>query len=133
VFSDFVKMNTNVPEGFNYQQSLGDFIPYPTFDVTNGSCTNTYCHGYFKNGNTDNVVSFTAGSQGAVCGSCHGDPSTGNPLPRNLNEGGSHPLVQDCSLCHFGVVEVDGSNYTIIDKDKHINGKLNIFGNEEVY
>lgn len=133
VFGNFTRMSTNIPSGFNYQQSLGDFIPNPSFDFSNGTCANIYCHGYFKNGNLNNVVSFTAQSQGAACGTCHGDPATGNPLPKTSSQGGIHPPNQNCELCHADVVSVQGNNYTIIDKNKHINGKLNVFGNEETY
>jgi predicted CxxxxCH...CXXCH cytochrome family protein len=133
VFGDFTRLVTNVPGGFNYQPSLGNFTPNPSFDSNAGTCANTYCHGYFKNGNLDNVVSFTAQSLGSACGTCHGDASTGNPLPRTVAQGGTHPPNQDCQLCHFGVVEVTGSTYTIIDKNQHINGKLTIFGSEETY
>jgi hypothetical protein len=133
IFGNFSKLQTNVPGGFNYQASLGDFIPNPSFDFTAGTCANSYCHGYFKNGNKTNLVSFTAQSQGAACGTCHGDPATGNPLPLTANQGGTHPAVQNCEFCHSDVVSVQGNNYTIIDKNKHINGKLNIFGNEETY
>lgn len=133
IFGDFTSLNTNVPGGFNYQPNLGTFVPNPSFDSNAGTCANTYCHGYFKNGNLDNVVSFTAQSQGSACGSCHGDVSTGNPLPKTPAEGGIHPPNQNCEICHSGVVEVSGDTYTIIDKNQHINGKLTVFGVEETY
>ena len=133
VFGDFTKLNTNVPGGFNYSPGLGDFIPNPAFDSNAATCANTYCHGYFKNGNLNNVVSFTSQSQGSACGTCHGDATTGNPLPVTVAQGGTHPPNQNCELCHFGVVEVSGDTYTIVDKNQHINGKLTIFGNEETY
>lgn len=133
IFGDFSQLVTNIPTGFSYDQSLGDFIPNPTFNPSDATCSNTYCHGYFKNGNTTNVVAFTSQSEGAKCGSCHGDPNTGIPTPRTIEQGGTHPVVTNCAQCHPGVFEFDGTNYTIIDKSKHINGKLNIFGREEVY
>jgi predicted CxxxxCH...CXXCH cytochrome family protein len=133
VFGSFTRMATNIPGGFNYQPSLGNFNPNPTFDTNSGSCSNTYCHGYFKNGNLNNVVLFTAQTTGAACGTCHGDPATGNPLPKTVAEGGTHPPNQNCATCHTGIVEVNGNTYTILDKNKHMNGKLNIFGNEETY
>ena len=133
VFGNLANLSTNVPGGFNYQPSLGNFNPSSTFDFNTGTCANSYCHGYFKNGNLTNIVSFTAQSNGSACGTCHGDPATGNPLPLSVNQGGTHPPTQNCELCHADVVSVQGGNYTIIDKSKHINGKLNIFGNEETY
>ncbi len=138
VFGDFAKLSTNVIGGFNYQSSLGDFNPDPSFDFTAGTCANTYCHGYFKNGNLDNVVLFTAQSDGSACGTCHGDPATGNPLPKTPSQGGVHPPNQNCAsvFCHGDVVAIDYTTtqiYTIIDKNKHINGKLNWSGTELTY
>lgn len=133
VFGDLTHLQTNVPSGFNYQPSLGNFIPNPGFDFTAGSCSNTYCHGYFKNGNLDNIVSFTAESKGSACGTCHGDPSTGDPTPKTQSQGGTHPSNPNCQLCHSGVVDFNNGVYTIIDKNQHINGKLTIFGSEKVY
>jgi predicted CxxxxCH...CXXCH cytochrome family protein len=138
VFGNFTKTSTNVPGGFNYKPDLGSLDPNPSFDVAAGTCANTYCHGYFKNGNTDNIVAFTAQSQGSACGSCHGDPTTGNPLPKTPTQGGVHPPNQNCAsvYCHGDVVSIDSTSaqiYTIIDKNKHINGKLNFAGNEYTY
>lgn len=133
VFGSFTRLITNVSGGFNYQPSLGNFIPNPSFDSNAGTCANTYCHGFFKNGNLDNIVSFTAQSQGSACGTCHGDVATGNPLPKTVAEGGTHPPNQDCGICHTGIIEVTGNTYTILDKNKHVNGKLNIFGSEYIY
>ena len=133
VFGVLAKLQTNVPDGFNYQSSLGDFIPNPSFDLAAGTCANIYCHGYFKNGNLTNVVSFTAESSGSACGTCHGDPTTGNPLPKTVQQGGVHPPNQNCEICHGDVVSVQGNTYTIIDKNKHINGKLNFGGMEYTY
>ncbi|MDY0082224.1 MAG: CxxxxCH/CxxCH domain-containing protein [Ignavibacteriaceae bacterium] len=130
VFGSLSKLQTNVPNSFNYQPGIGDFNPIPGFDVSIGSCSNVYCHGYFKNGNLNNVVLFTAQSQGAACGTCHGDPATGNPLPITIAQGGSHPSTQNCAQCHRDVVQITNGVYTIIDKNKHINGKLNVFGEE---
>ena len=98
----------------------------PSFDATAVTCSNGYCHGDFRNGNADNVVTWTGGSDEAKCGTCHGDPTTGNPLP-----GGTHFQVPDCSVCHSTVVSVNGDVYTIIDSTKHINGKINVFGGEQ--
>ena len=138
VFGNLTKQSTNVPTGFNYQPGLGNFNPNPSFDIAAGTCANTYCHGYFKNGNIDNIVAFTAQSQGSACGSCHGDPTTGNPLPKTPSQGGVHPPNQNCALvyCHGDVVAIDSTTaqiYTFIDKTKHINGKLSFAGTEYTY
>jgi hypothetical protein len=71
----------------------------------------------FKNGNQDAApVHNNPGS--VYCGTCHGNPSTGNPLP-----GGTHPNLypnlNQCYLCHGGVINQNG---TFKDKTRHING-----------
>jgi hypothetical protein len=63
---------------------------------------------------------WTKGSTDAACGKCHGLPPTGH-LP--------YPLTQ-CGICHMGIISGTG---TIIDKVKHINGKINVFDTERVY
>ncbi len=90
----------------------------PSFN--NGKCANTYCHGNFTNGN--NVEVSYDGQNQAVCGTCHGNAVTGNPLPK-----APHPQVETCSACHAGVID---ANKNIIDKSRHINGKLNVFNGE---
>ena len=133
VFGNLTKTITNEPTTNDYDSNLPLFTPNPSYDYGTNSCSNTYCHGYFKNGNTNNVVKFTEGSAGAKCGSCHGDPNTGNSLPKTPAQGGTHPNVSTCHTCHFGIVDLVGGNYVIVDKSKHINGKLNIFGQERDY
>jgi hypothetical protein len=64
----------------------------------------------------------------AQCGSCHGNES--NPLPKTQNEGGNHPGSQNCSNCHGGVVD---SELNIINPSKHIDGLLNLFGEDIKY
>jgi predicted CxxxxCH...CXXCH cytochrome family protein len=98
------------------------YIPNPTYNYTELTCSNTYCHGYFKNGNLNNKPVWTNPATSA-CGSCHGDGT--NPLPI-----GSHPNSQNCSNCHGGVVD---ANQNIINPSKHIDGLLNLFGNDIKY
>ena len=60
---------------------------------------------------------WTGGTSEATCGSCHGLPPVGHtPAP-----------LTGCTACHADVVNSSG---TIIDKTKHINGKINAFGVE---
>lgn len=94
----------------------GGIIPNPSFDRTTQKCSNVYCHGYFKNGNLTNQPVFT--NPGSVyCGTCHGNPSTGDPRP-----GGTHPTeILPCWYCH-GIV-IDSTN-KIINRYKHINGVI---------
>jgi predicted CxxxxCH...CXXCH cytochrome family protein len=77
-------------------------------------CANTYCHGNFSNGN-NYTPKWTQGSNEIACGSCH---SLAPKLP--------HPQVMACFACHEEVVD---SRMNIIDKSKHINGKLEVYGN----
>lgn len=98
------------------------YIPNPIYNYADLSCSNTYCHGFFKNGNLDNKPIWTNPATSA-CGSCHGDGT--NPLP-----GGNHPNSQNCSNCHSGVVD---ANQNIINPSKHIDGLLNLFGNDIKY
>jgi len=133
IFSELALNVTNEPTTQDYDSGLSLFTPNPGYNKTNQSCSNTYCHGYFKNGNVDNIVSFTAGSNGAKCGSCHGNPTTGDPLPKTSAEGGTHPNVTSCNTCHSGIVNLVNGNWVISDPTKHINGLLNIFGQERDY
>ncbi len=108
-------------------QSLPLYVPDPTFDYTELTCANTYCHGYFKNGNLENEPVWND-STTSQCGSCHGDGS--NPLPKRQSEGGTHPGNSNCYQCHGGVVD---ENLNIIDPVKHIDGLLNLFGSDINY
>lgn len=100
-------------------QTLGT-VGTPTFNATDASCANVYCHGNFTNGNNKTVA--WKGAEQAKCGSCHGDEATGNPLPK-----APHIQNDKCSNCHTGIID---ENKNIIDLDRHINGKLNVFGAE---
>ncbi len=103
---------TNEPSTSEYDSSLPLYQPNPTFDYTELTCANTYCHGYFKNGNLENEPVWNDPST-SQCGSCHGDGS--NPLPKRASNGGTHPSDANCYMCHGGVVN---QNYEIINPDK---------------
>lgn len=115
---------TNEPNTSQYDSTLALFVPNPSYDPNDLTCGNTYCHGYFKNGNLDNKPVWTNPSTSA-CGSCHGNGT--NPLPKISAAGGSHPNNENCSNCHGGVVD---ANKNIINPSKHIDGLLNLFGND---
>jgi len=94
------------------------------------SCANTYCHGYFPNGNRVSP-SWTDGSgQYRACGSCHGDvtkPTIGErALPKTQLNGGSHlsvqnnPNITQCYRCHPSAID---ANYNL-NLSKHINGRV---------
>ncbi len=107
----------------------------PSFNFTNYTCSNSYCHGNFTfyrdstasinqfvytgatiTGNNATVIWNKVDGTQAECGSCHGLPPTGH-LSFKLT---------DCYSCHVGVIDENGN---IIDKNKHINGVANVFGN----
>jgi predicted CxxxxCH...CXXCH cytochrome family protein len=96
----------------------------PAYSYTTLKCDNTYCHGYFPNGNkvapswTDNSGQYRA------CGSCHGDPSQttiGNKaLPKTSVNGGFHPNNTNCSMCHSHAIN---ASYQL-NTSRHINGQI---------
>jgi predicted CxxxxCH...CXXCH cytochrome family protein len=124
---------TNETTTVDWDPTLPVFTPQPAYSAANLSCSNTYCHGHFKNGNDTLVMMWTDTTvAAAACGTCHGDvtitpPDPRRALPKTLAQGGTHPNVTACSNCHIGVVD---ANLNIIDKTKHINGKLNVFNEE---
>jgi predicted CxxxxCH...CXXCH cytochrome family protein len=125
---------TNEPSTTDYDASLPLYAPAPVHSPTQLSCSDTYCHGNFKNGNNFSPVwNDTTGTQ-AACGTCHGDLTKTTPadraLPKTSANGGTHPSVTACSACHGDVVD---ANLNIIDSTKHVNGKLNVFGSERDY
>ncbi len=131
-FSGLALTKTNTDSSYSRDASRSAFEPAPQYSFDNATCANTYCHGYFKNGNVNNVISWVknpSNTERIKCGSCHGNPTTGNPLP-----GGTHTqatFAYNCSMCHTDEVSSGTSNWQIIDKTKHINGKLNVFGAEQ--
>ena len=111
----------------------GTRVPNPSHDPTSLTCANTYCHGnwtlrketsqwqfaYAESvmvGSNDAPV-WTGGSSQAACGSCHGLPPQGH----------NTATLSGCGVCHAPVVNSAG---VIIDKTKHVNGKINVFGAE---
>lgn len=126
---------TNEPGTRNYDSARAPFVPSPHYDTTSHSCGSTYCHGDFKNGNPScmPVWNDTTGAQ-AACGTCHGDVTRPTllerALPKTAAGGGTHPDKTTCSNCHGDVVDAAGN---IINPSKHINGKLNVFGDERAF
>ena len=109
--------------------------PHPSYDPTTAKCSNTYCHGAFVNGNGDftPVWNDASGAQMA-CGTCHGDvtktSAADRALPKTAARGGTHPNYTACYICHADVVD---ANVKIINSSKHINGKLNVAGEERSF
>jgi predicted CxxxxCH...CXXCH cytochrome family protein len=118
---------TNEPATTNYDPSQSTVVPQPVYDSALLQCSNTYCHGNFKNANPAFSPSWTDTTAAATaCGTCHGDTSKPT-LAERARPGGSHPVSTNCVGCHGAVVD---ASLKIIDKAKHMNGKLNVFGGE---
>lgn len=110
-------------------------IPDPTFRTVNLTCENTYCHGNWRSRKSsappgsqfaylDSIMRgtnasphWTGGSTEAACGTCHGLPPAGH----------APAVISSCGNCHTGIVNTAGD---IVDKQKHMNGRINIFGSE---
>jgi predicted CxxxxCH...CXXCH cytochrome family protein len=122
---------TNEPSTTDYDPTLPLIVPDPLYDAGTISCGNSYCHGSFKNGNFFAPIWNDATGTQMACGTCHGDVTkptlAERARPKNAAEGGTHPSSTSCSNCHGDVVN---SSLSIIDKTKHINGKLNVSGQE---
>ena len=107
--------------------SLGT-VPNPVWNRNNGNnatCANAYCHGNFRDGNKNQTPVWT-NKETVVCGSCHGDPATGNPTPRTngvfTSPHFSSLTINSCYICHGSVINPSG---VFIDKSKHVNGEVN--------
>jgi predicted CxxxxCH...CXXCH cytochrome family protein len=124
----------------------GSFFPSPSYDANTLKCSTTYCHGNWRLRKasspvfnqqyyTDSVMVggkyspvWTGGSPEATCTTCHSSVSEGqvSAVPTG------HPSreISQCGGCHSGIVDVNGN---IVDKAKHINGKVNVFGTERSF
>lgn len=101
--------------------------PSPVYNSTTLACSGTYCHGTFKNGNQAfaPVWNDPSGAQ-MTCGTCHGDVTKPTLAERAL-PGGTHTSSTSCVTCHGGVVD---ASLKIINPAKHVDGRLNLFGND---
>lgn len=103
---------------------LGGVHPDPSWNRNTATCSNVYCHGAFKGGNS--AAGIWTDPKSVVCGSCHGDPTTGNPTPRTNGiftaPHFSFMTKNTCYICHGTVINPLGD---IIDKTKHVNGEIN--------
>lgn len=124
---------TNDPSAELYNPGLPLFAPDPEYDFGNKTCANTYCHGYFKNGNLDNSPGWND-PDAAACGTCHGNPTAATLFEKAL-PGGAHPQIQppptglNCSFCHGGTID----DQMKINPSKHIDGKLNIRRSDGIF
>jgi predicted CxxxxCH...CXXCH cytochrome family protein len=134
---------TNEPGTQDYDAQLPTYHPSTSYDGNTLKCSNAYCHGNFKNGNQSVSPTWndTTGTQ-AACGTCHGDVNQSDPLlramPKSTAQGGTHPDLSSvrvaCAVCHGDVVAgTENELARIINPAKHVNGKLNVFGEERDY
>ncbi len=99
------------------------FVSTASYNATNVSCANTYCHGNFSGGNNLSVTWNDTSSTVAECGSCHGDVTkTGKAKIFPKTGHTSAAVTADCSTCHAAVIN---SSLAIIDPSKHVNGRIN--------
>lgn len=96
-------------------------IPNPIWSRNTETCSGVYCHGDFRNGNINAAPIWTSPNS-VVCGSCHGNPNTGNPRPSGNTHAGFN--INQCYWCHPSVINQNGQ---IINKALHVNGVINRF------
>lgn len=112
-------------------------VPNPTYDPATEKCANSYCHGNFVNGNNFSPVWNDPSGTQMACGTCHGDVTkttlADKALPKTSAQGGTHPVYPKdltCASCHGDVID---ATMKIINPAKHINGKLNLLGEERSF
>lgn len=104
----------------------------PVWDRATLTCAESYCHGnwslprdqsgfaglYVDEQMVGNrAVPIWTDAETVTCGSCHDLPPVGH-VPQDLG---------DCATCHGDTVDEEGN---IVGRDKHINGMVNVFGQE---
>ncbi|MCX8057482.1 MAG: hypothetical protein N3F03_07740 [Ignavibacteria bacterium] len=111
----------------------------PRYKYDSLKCANTYCHGNFSFdratsnytwaftqaqmvGNNSTPIWNVVDGTYKKCNTCHGKSLT-DPSP----VGHINSTISACGSCHPTVVDNQGN---IIDKEKHINGKINVFNLE---
>ena len=96
----------------------------PVYSYTTLKCENTYCHGYFPNGNRQSTTWNNTTGQYSACGSCHGDPTKNTirdrALPKTQLTGGFHPNNIQCSSCHQSAINANNK----LNISKHLNGQI---------
>ncbi|MCL5267725.1 MAG: CxxxxCH/CxxCH domain-containing protein [Bacteroidetes bacterium] len=116
-FSGIATTQTNTPGSRFYDSSQPTITPQPMFNQQTLQCSNTYCHGDFKNGNNYSPTWNKVASGQAACGTCHGIPPN-TPIHKGQT-------LLTCYLCHEPMM---GPNGVIQDSSLHVNGKLELYG-----
>lgn len=125
----------------SFETRLVDMTAHPpTYNpnTISPTCDNTYCHGNFTRGNNYSPRWTFVGMNEARCGTCHGDPETGNPLPIGHFGAPPHPVIvpniYDCQLCHWAeegrpiARRLEDGTYVIEEKSLHVDGAIHPFG-----
>lgn len=93
-----------------------------TFNYSDGTCSNVYCHGNYPGSGKNASPKFGTGT--AVCGSCHNASNTATPASgKHGKHTDSYYYEFKCTTCHKDIVGgTSPAGYTITDKSKHVNG-----------
>lgn len=98
----------------------------PVFNVSNGTCSNVYCHGAFPGGDTTKVVDFYKGPAESSCGSCHAVDSNFASLSGRHKTHNPDSLDIQCITCHFATVDSFNSIQPASRLQKHVNGIFDV-------
>ncbi len=131
-FSSAGHADSDLPAEVTFSELALTDAANPVWDEGSVSCSNSYCHGNWSLAKDQSSRSFIytedeiRGNNATpiwtepstvVCGSCHNLPPVGHAAAE-LNQ---------CANCHGSVIDAAG---VIIDKSKHVNGNINVFGQE---
>ncbi len=125
LFSGLALTKTNLPGTSFYQDSVATVTPSPVLNYQTLQCSNTYCHGNFKNGNNFTPTWTSVGTNQDSCGSCHGLPPHG--AINGITPTYQGPTAQNCFFCHAPMMGSSG----IEDSSLHVNGELEIYGHSK--
>ncbi len=121
-FSGVATTQTNAPGTQFYDSAQPTVTPTPQFNSQTLQCSNTYCHGNFRNGNNFTPTWNNVNPSQAACGTCHDVP------PKTA----IHQIAfyqsatsQNCYYCHEPMMGPNG----IQDSSLHVNGKLEVYNN----
>jgi predicted CxxxxCH...CXXCH cytochrome family protein len=98
--------------------------PAPSWARSPATCSNTYCHGAFRNGNAANAPVWTSvGTGQGACGTCHAIPP-----------GGAHPAVGSdrkvCTVCHGKSIDGSGTLIPPAQGGLHLDGLVEATGHD---
>ncbi|WP_242394218.1 CxxxxCH/CxxCH domain c-type cytochrome [Anaeromyxobacter oryzisoli] len=100
-----------------------------TFNSSDGSCSNVYCHGNFTNGKaqtttaTPNKPVWTATAGQSDCGVCHASQTGNDATWGHLKS--AHIAILGCAPCHLNGYG-STTNTSLVNAPTHADGTLNI-------